>query len=166
MIDTSDCEKCNGRGWRNVGGTFETHLCVLEQRVEAPAEHHSTEAVKRLIIGAMVNHDNGIGMASSARIAADQIIDLLVPNSNHKHMPIPCTCLTELQDDAYSPGGPLSGHRKPICLLHPRQTERRPKNCTNRLAAEGKAHPKSGCMACQDRLLHGCPYEQRGNHGA
>jgi hypothetical protein len=30
-----------------------------------------------------------------------------------------CTCLTELQDDAYESGGPMSGqHRPPPCVLH------------------------------------------------
>lgn len=30
-----------------------------------------------------------------------------------------CTCLTELQDDAYGPGGPMSGHPKPPpCRVH------------------------------------------------
>lgn len=189
MSPDLNCEDCDGRGWRNVGGCFETCLCVLKQRVKAPREHHSTEAVKRLIIAAMVNNDNGVGMAASARIAADQIIDLLVPNANHKHMPIPCTCLSELASDAYGPGGPMSGKPMPICLKHPRQTcpvpgrrgcslrpdgtcpalncpapkpaeDPRPINCTQRLQDDGNPHPKSGCAVCGSRL-GGCPYEQR-----
>lgn len=33
-----------------------------------------------------------------------------------------CTCTTSLEDDAYEPGGPMSGRpRPPLCTLHPNQ---------------------------------------------
>lgn len=33
-----------------------------------------------------------------------------------------CTCLTSSQDDAYNPGGPMSGKtRPPLCKVHPNQ---------------------------------------------
>lgn len=33
-----------------------------------------------------------------------------------------CTCLTSLEDDAYDPGGPMSGKaRPPLCDIHPGQ---------------------------------------------
>jgi len=33
-----------------------------------------------------------------------------------------CTCMTELEDDAYGPGGPMSGNEKPLrCTIHPQQ---------------------------------------------
>jgi hypothetical protein len=37
-------------------------------------------------------------------------------------VPAMCTCLTELEDDAYGPGGPMSGEEKPPrCTVHPKQ---------------------------------------------
>ncbi len=38
-----------------------------------------------------------------------------------------CTCLTELEDDGYSPGGPMSGHPKPPpCVVHSVQKQPSP----------------------------------------
>lgn len=41
----------------------------------------------------------------------------------------------------------------------------RPTNCRSRLAAEGKAHPKSGCDHCGTGGMTGCPYEPMGLDG-
>ena len=34
----------------------------------------------------------------------------------------------------------------------------RPSMCRNRLKAEGKPYPKSGCYECGDGGMRGCPY--------
>lgn len=36
-----------------------------------------------------------------------------------------------------------------------------PTNCRNRLKAEGKPHPRSGCVVCKTGGLTGCPYERQ-----
>lgn len=37
-----------------------------------------------------------------------------------------CTCLTSLEDDAYDPGGPMSGKPRPApCVIHPNQDGKR-----------------------------------------
>ncbi len=44
--------------------------------------------------------------------------------------PARCTCLTELEEDAYGPGGPMSGRPKPPpCAAHPQLGPRVPRHC-------------------------------------
>jgi len=45
----------------------------------------------------------------------------------------------------------------PVQALKERE---RPVNCRNRLRAEGKPYPKSGCTVCKTGGLTGCPYER------
>lgn len=117
----------NGTEW-DMLGTEEWAVRWVGDRIpdyvdpaSLPREHWSIEQVKRLVVQAIVHHSQGVGMAVSSRVAADQIIDLLLPNAKHAHMPIPCTCPSDMHSDAFAPGGPLSGQRPPICLQHPRK---------------------------------------------
>lgn len=45
----------------------------------------------------------------------------------------------------------------PVQALEGRE---RPINCRNRLRAEGKPYPRSGCSVCRTGGLTGCPYER------
>jgi hypothetical protein len=98
---------------------------ATQHRREEPAppvatrEHYAIEQVKRIVIAAMVEKEKGAGMAVTARRAADDLIDLLCPGVPHRRMPEPCTCLSDMADSAYDPGGPMSGQKRPpACRVH------------------------------------------------
>jgi transcriptional regulator with XRE-family HTH domain len=46
-----------------------------------------------------------------------------------------------------------------LAATQPARTEARPANCRNAIRDAGQAYPKSGCGACGDGGLRGCPYE-------
>lgn len=48
-------------------------------------------------------------------------------------VPKACTCLSELEDDAYGAGGPMSGQaRPPRCTVHPNQNGKISRGAVNR----------------------------------
>lgn len=79
-------------------------------------ENYHTELIKRAILAAHIQITQGLGMSQAARLAADEIITLFDPN--HKRMEPFCNCPTGIHDDAFDPGGPMSGMPRPYCPLH------------------------------------------------
>jgi hypothetical protein len=95
---------------RTGGGVIGLHDEVPKR------EHYHTELIKRTILDAHLRITKGLGMAQAARLAADEIITLFDPT--HKKMEPFCNCPTGSHDDAYDPGGPMSGMPRPLCLIH------------------------------------------------
>ena len=78
-------------------------------------DHERIERIKWLI--AVIEHD---ATNPSSTIAFKRIADY-ARNLRKELEPVlenKCECLSELADDAYSPGGPMSGKQKPICKVH------------------------------------------------